>query len=197
MQGFGIKGTHSEYRPGLSPRVVLHTVDTEGLQGRPYPPRVRQEGEQGSVVGVARADDGYGPALYAVLLDTGAYVEVAPWEIAEDDELPAEAGRAAEVGGLLDANKEFAAGLLEPAGGKPSPFSAEGAQDRGETFPDYLRRVGADYAESGNDATAEDYGEAADRINRAVADLARIRSYSRDPNVKSACTGAQDSLLAR
>jgi hypothetical protein len=31
-------------------------------------------------------------------------------------------------------------------------------------FADYLERVGGDYAESGNEATAEDYAEAARRI---------------------------------
>lgn len=37
-----------------------------------------------------------------------------------------------------------------------------------EDFPTYLRRVASDYRESGNEATAEDYEQAADRIDAAV-----------------------------
>jgi hypothetical protein len=37
-----------------------------------------------------------------------------------------------------------------------------------EQFADYLDGVGDDYAESGSEATAEDYHEAADRIRELL-----------------------------
>jgi hypothetical protein len=43
-------------------------------------------------------------------------------------------------------------------------------------FADYLERVGGDYAESGNEATAEDYQEAARRI-RTLAPAPRDVGY--------------------
>lgn len=43
------------------------------------------------------------------------------------------------------------------------------AQTPNDEFADYLDRVGDDYEESGSEATAEDYHEAARRI-RAFAD---------------------------
>jgi hypothetical protein len=44
-----------------------------------------------------------------------------------------------------------------------------------ETYTDYLRRVGSDYAESGCEATAEDYNEAADRIDALEAEIKALK----------------------
>lgn len=43
-----------------------------------------------------------------------------------------------------------------------------------ENFPDYYRRVGADFRESGNEATAEDYTDAAERVESVFAELVRL-----------------------
>ncbi len=42
--------------------------------------------------------------------------------------------------------------------------SASARSKQKETFSEYLRRVGADYAESGSEFTAQDYKDAAQRI---------------------------------
>lgn len=42
--------------------------------------------------------------------------------------------------------------------------SVETAETPAETFPEYLRRVGGDHAESGMEYTAKDYTDAAERI---------------------------------
>jgi hypothetical protein len=43
-----------------------------------------------------------------------------------------------------------------------------------ETFPEYLNRVGDDFAASGHEATAEDYHETALRLSRAIVALRAI-----------------------
>ena len=53
-----------------------------------------------------------------------------------------------------------------------------------ETFPQYLRRVGGDYAESGSEFTAEDYRKAAVRIEDLEFALAIAESKLRKAGVK-------------
>ena len=48
-----------------------------------------------------------------------------------------------------------------------------------ETFPEYLRRVAADHAESGHEHTAEDYEEAALRLSGAAVALRAIAAIAK------------------
>ncbi len=57
----------------------------------------------------------------------------------------------------------------------PRAIGADGRQpasDERADFCEMLRRVGGDYAESGSEFTAEDYFEAAERIENLSAELA-------------------------
>ncbi len=51
------------------------------------------------------------------------------------------------------------------------------ASDASETFVEYLRRVGADQLESGREFTAEDYRNAADRIDALADALGHLLRY--------------------
>lgn len=56
---------------------------------------------------------------------------------------------------------------------------------RPETFPEYLQRVGDDYAEAGSECTAEDYHAAAEKLEAAaeyLRDLAAALTDGDDPD---------------
>jgi len=59
---------------------------------------------------------------------------------------------------------------------KLARISASAKKAVKESFPQYLRRVGADYAESGAEFTAEDYRNAAKRIEDLEFELALANS---------------------
>lgn len=70
-----------------------------------------------------------------------------------------------------------------------------------ETFPEYLGRVGSDYRESGNEATAQDYEEAAERIEQGYADISAIRAFLttefKVEDIDAALAKIQKQLYAR
>lgn len=184
------EGSHAEYSTGLSPRVLLHSVDTDSLQGRSYAPLESEEGTQGTVLGITQVVQGLRQfVLFGVLLDTGRFVEAASWEITEDDEYPS------GLLPMLDCNKTFAEGIANPTipetpgtygdglGADPAPLPrlSDAEQVEGEAYPGYLRRVGGDYRESGKDATAEDYEESAERLERTYRTLAALAERSDVP----------------
>lgn len=44
-----------------------------------------------------------------------------------------------------------------------------------ETFPEYLRRVGNDYADSGSEFTAQDYMKAAYELERLAEEVRQLK----------------------